>query len=329
MNKRCSIFEEVAWGTSAAFLRLSDEDRKLSPSFTPHGLKTENKQAVKNKGALEGACGVKLQQQLVYPGMAARMSTLPFTSHLLPYHQQFLVHIPSWSTTVYTHVFYHYEYYNYIFLLFISSAADTLLCVSQQKPKETIQRRRGEAAAGTSCASATVSSIYILSENNSQLPSAPKQHYEACYFSAFSPLASVVELKKKKKCAPQYDMFHSDDSCFACATVTDIIDFKTFVENFEAFAHVGQLPGQRGTVCVCVQERWREEEENRERERVRVCDSQFSAPHHCYCFPLFKCHNRTCCAASNYASKAPESLLCLVCAAFNTINCLAFWWEKN
>lgn len=71
------------------------EDRKLSPSFTPHRLKTENKQAVKNKGALEGARGVKLQQQLVYPGMAARMLTLPFTSHLLPYHQQSLVHIPS------------------------------------------------------------------------------------------------------------------------------------------------------------------------------------------------------------------------------------------
>lgn len=104
MNKRCSIFEEAACGTGAAAAAggspcsqtwAGAEDRKLSPSFTPRRLKTENKQAVKNKGAPEGARGVKLQQQLVYPGMAARMLTLPFTSHLLPYHQQSLVHIPS------------------------------------------------------------------------------------------------------------------------------------------------------------------------------------------------------------------------------------------
>lgn len=111
-NKHCSIFEDVACGTRAAFSCPQTwdggVDRKLSPSFTPRSLKTENKQAVKNKGALEGARGVKLQQQLVYPGMAARMLTLPFTSHLLPYHQQSLVHIPSWfllSPTVYIHVF--------------------------------------------------------------------------------------------------------------------------------------------------------------------------------------------------------------------------------
>lgn len=36
------------------------EDRKLSPSFTPRRLKTENKQAVKNKGALEGGAWGKV-----------------------------------------------------------------------------------------------------------------------------------------------------------------------------------------------------------------------------------------------------------------------------
>lgn len=45
----------------------------------------------------DGVCGVKLQQQLVYPGMLARMLTLSFTSHLLSYYIQSLVYIPSCS----------------------------------------------------------------------------------------------------------------------------------------------------------------------------------------------------------------------------------------
>lgn len=165
MNKHCSIFEEVAWGTRAAFSCSQTwdggGDRKLSPSFTPRSLKTENKQAVKNKGALEGARGVKLQQQLVYPGMVARMLTLPFTSHLLPYHQQSLVHIPSWfplSPTVYIYTC----VFNWITIMiiicaFISSAADTPLHVSQQKSKDTVPQRRREAAVRHVCVSATVS----------------------------------------------------------------------------------------------------------------------------------------------------------------------------
>ena len=45
-------------------------------------------------------CGVKLQQQLVYPGMLARMLTLSFTSHLLSYYLQSLVCIPSCSNAL-------------------------------------------------------------------------------------------------------------------------------------------------------------------------------------------------------------------------------------
>lgn len=41
----------------------------------------------------KGTCRVKLQQQLVYPGMLARMLTLSFTSHLFSYHLQSLVYI--------------------------------------------------------------------------------------------------------------------------------------------------------------------------------------------------------------------------------------------
>lgn len=184
MNKHCSIFEEAACGTGAAFSCSQTwdgaEDRKLSPSFTPRRLKTENKQAVKNKGALEGARGVKLQQQLVYPGMAARMLTLPFTSHLLPYHQQSLVHIPSrFLLSLYcicTCLF------KSIMIIFLASlGADAPLHVSQQSPHEqdTVPQRRTEAAVRAACVSATVSSIYILNENNSQLPLMLKQHHQA------------------------------------------------------------------------------------------------------------------------------------------------------
>lgn len=157
------------------------EDRKLSPSFTPRRLKTENKQALKNKGALEGARGVKLQQQLVYPGMAARMLTLPFTSHLLPYHQQSLVHIPSRSLLSLCCIC--ASLFKSIMIIFLTSlGADAPLHVSQQSSHEqnTVPQRRTEAAVRDACVSATVSSIYILNENNSQLPLMLKQHHQAC-----------------------------------------------------------------------------------------------------------------------------------------------------
>lgn len=158
MNKRCSIFEEAACGTGAAAAGGSPcsqtwagaEDRKLSPSFTPRRLKTENKQAVKNKGAPEGARGVKLQQQLVYPGMAARMLTLPFTSHLLPYHQQSLVHIPSrFLLSLYCTCTCLFKSITIIYFFFGTSlGADAPLRVSQQSPPEqdAVPQRGTEAA---------------------------------------------------------------------------------------------------------------------------------------------------------------------------------------
>lgn len=64
-------------GAFVMWYRQIPKRRSLSPTLTSSGLKSG--------GEEKGARGVKLQQQLVYPGILARMLTLSFTSHLLSY----------------------------------------------------------------------------------------------------------------------------------------------------------------------------------------------------------------------------------------------------
>lgn len=98
-NDNCS---KLFWHLDAFHCAVISLDPKEEEAVTnSHFCRVTVPNTRRWKEGVQGPCGVKLQEQLVYSGMLARMLTLSFTSHLLSCDQQLPVYISSAAPRLY------------------------------------------------------------------------------------------------------------------------------------------------------------------------------------------------------------------------------------